>query len=420
MIGIYSTVDAIHSAEEIAEALISAWPLLNVISSDGKILPDLPFIGEHEKSAWDDLLLIVFGSENLPDELHEPIKKEIEAARAEHRASRVLPVSTLEDHRRPPLPLENVKAIHCPSLSENNLQRITRRVGALLSLWLRGDNRKIFVSHRQADGREVAAQVTDYLQDHGYNAWRDEERLFGGDIVQDEIERHVSDSNLVLLLDTPKAKESDWIAAEVDAAIACFVPLVPILLRPADVIGRDAGPGIYSTAELVSHRITIDLSANDVVEPLTNSQLDDMLAAVEDYLSRLLRAQRSLAAKVEETFLGAMYNWQAVDAQRYLFACSKDDGFGGLTRMLSHCSVVSPRYYPAVRALQQFHTEAAGTNAFTYRLFLYEPPIPRPELVRLARDHRFDQDPHLRLLDPGRLADFLKLHQSSSSGGTPS
>lgn len=410
MIGVFATSDAGYQAEAVAAEVAAAWPQLSVTSSDGVVLPTLPFLGAGARPNWDDLLLVVFGAEGLPEQLHRPIRREIDAAAAERRPSRILPVSTLDGHRRPPVPLDTVYAMHCPTLVGNDVQRLTRRVGALLSLWLRGDDRKIFVSHRQADGRALATRISAYLNEHGYNAWRDEEQLAGGDIVQDEIERHVAGSNLVLLLDTPRAGESEWIAREVDAAIAGFVPLVPVLLRPDEATGRDAQPGIYATTELISHRITVELSADGIVEPLTDDQLDDMLAAVEDYLSRLLRHQRSLAANVEETFRSANFEWHPADIEHYLFVCAKEDDFGGPIRMLSYCSAVSPRYYLAVRALQNFKVGAPGTNRFNYRLFIYEPPLAQPELKRLARDHQFDQDSLLKLVDLGRLADFLSRH----------
>ncbi len=411
MIGIYATTDAAYPAEAVAATLATRWPQLATLPSNGAALPALPFIGGEGRPNWDDLLLLVFGAAPLPAALHAPIRRELERARAQGRASRILPVSTHAAHRRPPEPLDAVKAVHCPNPTGADGQRLAHRVGALVSLWLRGDDRRVFVSHRQADGQALATQVAAYLRDQGYNAWRDEERLDGGEIVQDEIERTIAAAHLLLLLDTPCACESEWIAREVDTAIGGFVPVVSVVLRPADPSGRDAAPGVYSTAELVSHRIAVALSPAGAVEPLDDAQLEGLLVAVEDYLGRLLRSQHALKAKVEEAFRDAGFAWEALDAQRFLFACSKYEDDTALVRLLSHCSALNPNFHWAVRALQSYNA-TAGQPTFNHRLFVYEPPLPTPTLKRLARDHGFDRDPMLRLLDPGRLAAFLSRYQA--------
>lgn len=414
MIGIYAAADAAYSADAIAGSLSDAWPQLEIRVSSGTVLPDLPFIGAGASRAWDDLLILVFGADQLPAALHGPVQREIDSARAQQRASRVLPVSTLPAHRRPPAPLQDVKAIHCPEPSGEPAERLSLRVGALLSLWLRGDQRRVFVSHRQADGQPLAAHVTAYLEAQGYDAWRDEDRLDGGDVVQDEIERTIADAHMLLLLDTPLAGESEWIAREVDAAIAGFVPIVSVVLRPPGTTGRAAESGVYGARELMSHRIEAQVDSAGVVELLDDAQLAGMLTAVEGYLSGLLRSQQALSFKVEETFRQAGFDWEALDARRFLAAGSKREDDWSWVRLLSHCSAVPPSFLWAVQALRRYRVDGGAPNAdaFNHRIFVYEPPLPAPTLRRLARDHEAYRDPILRLLDPGRLVTFLNRYQA--------
>lgn len=414
MIGIYATADAAYSAEKTKDALLASWPQLPAVASDGDVLPALPFIGGAARPAWDDLLIVLFGADPLPAPLRAPIRRELDAARAEKRASRVLPVSTLEAHRQPPEPLEEVLALHCAEPDGPAGERLARRVGALLSLWLRGDDRKVFVSHRQADGQPVAKQVTAYLHEQGYRAWRDEERLVGGDVVQDEIERNIADASMLLLLDTPLAGESEWIAREVDAAIAGFVPIVSVVLRPRGTTGPAGEPGVYAARELKHHRIDVVTDPRGVVELLHEDQLAEMLVAVEGYLSDLLRSQQALAFKAEETFRDAGFDWATLDAQRFLYAGSKQENDWSSIRLLSHCSALPPSFLWAVQALRRYEAASADPHAstFNHRLFIYEPPLPAPTLRRLARDHEAYRDPILRLLDPSRLEAFLSRYQS--------
>ncbi len=418
MIHLYSTPGAQAQAEALRETLVVAYPDLR--------LEDLA-PGVHDLAVdpmwprWDDLLIVVFADDPLPDALHGAVRKEIQSSLDRGRACRIVPVHTLADHSRPPEPLDAVKSIRGVDPCGADGQAIARRVGALLGLWLRGDDRKVFVSHRQVDGKALAAEVTAHLEDNGYDAWLDAERLHCGDIVQSEIERHVGGAHLLLLLDTPEARHSEWIWREVDAAIRGFVPILPVVLRQKDTSGEAARPGFPNAAELFSHRVEVEVDADGVVGRLGEDLLNGLLVAMEGYLSALLRSQRSLADKVEDTFKSAGFDWTILDGRRQLYAATKPDEGASLTRLLSHCSAVSPRFFHAVRALQEYgqndaeHASARPSraiNRFNHRLFVYEPPLPRPELIRLARDYGFDQDPILRLIDPGRLATFLNRFQA--------
>lgn len=413
MIFYYATPSAAEPARTLRRTLLKAYPELDIEDLDpaGRNLTADPLWPR-----WDDLLIVVFADDALPDALHETIRKEIEAATDQQRGCRILPVHTYADRARPPAPLDAVKSMRGvdPEGADGGL--IAQRIGALLSLWLRGEGRRIFVSHRQSDGAGVAAEVTAHLRASGYDAWLDKEQLRGGDLVQPKIEAHVAGAHLLLLLDTPQADSSEWIWREVDAALAGFVPVLPVVLRPREASGRAAGPGFPNASELFTHRIDdVELDAARVVQPLGGARLDALLLAMEAHLSSILRAQLALADNAKATFLAAGFDWTPLDERRQLYSSGKADGGVALVRLLSHCSAVSPRLFHAVRALQDYRCDERGrpadANLFNHRLFIYDPPLPRPVLERLYRDHGFDQV-LLRLIDPSRLATFLSRYQT--------
>lgn len=410
MIGIYTTPDAGLNAAAIAAAIGRVWPDQRIIESDGQPLPNLPFIGAAESAKWDDLLLVAFGRDPLPADLHGPLAAEVEAAVREQRTSRILPVSTLAGQRLPPAPLRAVKALPCLAPDGADGANLARRVGALLWLSLRGTDRRIFVSHRQADGQRVAEQIAGYLNAQGYRAWRDEERLGGAEVVQDEIAHTIAATHTLLLLDTPKARDSDWVWAEIDMAIGGFVPVVPIVLRPVE---STDGSGFRNAAEMAPHRVSVRLDDAGVCELLAETDLNGILAAMEEHLGRLLRLQRTLADKVEASFREAGCDWQTYDSQRHLYLGSRPDLVFAWLRMLAHCSAVSPRIMPAVRAFQDWQPVDKAPASFNYRLFIYEPPMPDPELKRLVAAHQLDQDAQLRLFDTDQLAHFLARYQAA-------
>jgi len=96
------------------------------------------------KPDWDDLLIVAFGSAPLPGALHAPLQQEAAAARAQNRSARILPVWTHPEQRKPPTPLADLLAIGCADPGGEDGGRLVRRVGALLSLWLRGQRLRVF------------------------------------------------------------------------------------------------------------------------------------------------------------------------------------------------------------------------------------------------------------------------------------
>lgn len=406
MIEIYAAPDLQAQADAIAADLTAAYPgFFEVATLSQGAAPFLHRVGQ---PAWDDLLILLFGGDTLPPHLQAPIQREIDAATRDKRACRVLPIATQADRPIPPAPLNQVKALPCPGSGNNDRERIVRRVGALLGLWLRGDHRKIFVSHRQSDGKALAAQVAQHLKENGYNAWLDAERLKGGEIVQQEIENHVADAHLLLLLDTPQAKDSEWIWKEVDAAIHGFVPILDLLLRPAGA--ESARSDFLALNELHHQSIQVSLSPDGNCKRLSKEALAGLLAAAEDYMVRILRLQMSLAAKAEETFTKTGFDWKVLDDRRKFYLSTKADDFCAQNRILSHCSAVSPTFHRSVRAFQAAPIDDLPCNV---RLFLHEQPLARPLLERLTKEHGFRDDSSLRILDIAGLAKFLGLFRAA-------
>jgi hypothetical protein len=402
MIEIYAAPDLQWQATAIAADLQSAYPGLEVST----LPPDAVPFGRHGgQPAWEDRLILLFGGDPLPPHLQGPIQREIEVATKDGRTCRVLPISTLADRPIPPAPLNQVKALPCVGLADQEQRaRIVRRVGALLGLWLRGEHRQVFVSHRQSDGKALAAQVTQYLKDNGYDAWLDVEQLQGAQMVQKEIESHVAKAHLLLLLDTPQAKDSEWIWKEIDAAIAGFVPIFDLILRPADT--ASARSDFLALNELHHQSFQVSLGTDSRCEPLSEGALASLLAAAEDYMVRILRLQMSLAAKAEETFTETGFDWKVLDDRCKLYQSTKaDDDFAAQTRIVSHCSAVSPTFHQAVTAFQSAPIPDPPCN---FRLFIHEEPLARPLLERLNVQRGFRNDTSLRILDIAGLTKFLR------------
>ena len=400
MLYILSTDDAKTRAEQIAAELTKAYPEIEVRYVEAGALPPLP---AQSWPRWDDLLVVVFGAGPLPAPLEGTLRQEVSAASAERRDARILPISTLPDLRVPPAPLDAIKAMPCLHDWNIDVTDVVRRVGALLWLRLRGSGKKFFVSYRESDGRQVAKQLVEYLTRHGYDAWLDTERLDGGQIVQQQIEKHVSGADMVLLLDTPQAKESNWIEQEIDAAIHGFVPILPLVLRPAVVGLKKPGSSFPALRELYCHELGVTPGPGGMCPSLSHEDLNRVLVVIEQRLGQIVRNRMKLPADAREAFEQAHFSWSTLDQERQMYESTKMERF--LTRMLAHCSVDGPTY-DSVKAFNRYHR--ALQREYNYKFFLYDKQFAEPNLPRIAEQLGLNDISLLRIVTLTELSLFLE------------
>ena len=185
--------------------------------------------GEH---SWDDLLIVIYSKAEYP----KSGKSFIHEYREFDKNGFILPIAArYESNKVPPEPITDIKAI---IYNDQALKGITRRVGAIMGLRLRHDDSKIFISYHTTDGSEIAQELNNFLQFHGFQTWLDkakdpdgEEPIQAGENVQDVIEKNLKEANLILLIDTPDATKSRWIQKEIDIALSEGIPVYPVYIR---------------------------------------------------------------------------------------------------------------------------------------------------------------------------------------------
>lgn len=97
-------------------------------------------------------------------------------------------------------------------------------VSAVLeSLGLLRSQRRVFVSYKRTESREVAIQLHDELSARGFSVFLDTHTLRPGKIFQEGLWHHLCDSDLVIMLDTPDYFRSKWTAEEFGRALASHI-----------------------------------------------------------------------------------------------------------------------------------------------------------------------------------------------------
>ncbi len=92
--------------------------------------------------------------------------------------------------------------------------------------------RLIFLSY-SSENQKQADRVSQFMSEHGFENWQDDQKLKPGDEFEDIIIRKVQTSRCLVLLLTRASLKSEWVKKEVETAIASNIPIIPISNVPA-------------------------------------------------------------------------------------------------------------------------------------------------------------------------------------------
>jgi hypothetical protein len=218
----------------------------------------------------------------------------------------------------------------------------------------------------------------------GYRVWLDEARdpideepnILPGKEVQAEIRKALSESNLLLLVDTPAAGESGWIKYEIDTANGDLLPVLPVCLRRKDDYRK--GPQFRSLRDL---QRWIDIPLRHTGERLSAADLDAIVDELEGYLSEIFRRKCRVPFIVEREFVSREFGWRHLDKRLFMYESSKQQTPRFALKVLSHCSFFDQVYVPALKRIIEYLRAIHGAN---YSLYVYDGElIPEPLLREL-------------------------------------
>lgn len=356
------------------EAKFAGLPVEIVDSSQPRLWTQL--------ETWSDALVVPFdGAPLSSDGL-----KFVEAALRRSPPPFILPVATIPSARVPPAPLDGIKAL---PFDADGFARGCARIGARLGLALRSRDHTIFISYRAVDGTSLAAQFENYLKSEGYNVWRDDARddfdgqtsIRPGEPVQQQIEANLSRADLVLLLDTPRASESEWINIEISLANGNLIPVLPVLFRRRNervLCSR------FRMLDTLQRTVALDLPGSDAPPSVDQSFLERVLTEMEAFLCEIFQRRLSLPLQVRNAFLADNYDWNQRD--RFVYEALKKSQGRLVHRVFSHCSPFDGVYDPALRTFVQ-HFRGIDPRA-NYALYVYDglviPPAQLRQIERAA------------------------------------
>jgi len=142
--------------------------------------------------------------------------------------------------------------------------------------------RKLFISYRRSDAREIAIQLYGYFESLNYNVFLDTHSVPKGTIFQEYLWHEISDSDIVLLLDTHDFLQSEWCDKELSFASAKHIAIL-----------RTKFPSSSVSDDSASLMVTHTLSQNSFEGNYLNSnELKAISLEIESLRARALAARQ--------------------------------------------------------------------------------------------------------------------------------
>jgi SLOG cluster3 family/TIR domain len=116
---------------------------------------------------------------------------------------------------------------------------------------------RLFLSHRRADGEDLATWFYQQLKQRAEKGFQDLSDVFAGEDAQSVIETRLAQSDAVIFLDTPLAYKSAWVSKELEMALSLNLPIVWVSAG-----GEEGGKLLQVRPAAVPH-FKVDANARD-------------------------------------------------------------------------------------------------------------------------------------------------------------
>lgn len=250
-----------------------------------------------------DDIFIFFNSEN-GEYTHEMLKLINKFYKAQ---SRIWPIA-MEDTpacRKPPAPVSERQSFDVSSRNENrnllnnNMRAIahifSRKIVAQTLSPLYQDEVLYFISHKRSDGEKITAKLADELRKltRERNVYRDVVNVAVGENAQEDIDKNLAISDVLIFLQTKEANYSDWIIKELCYALVNDIPVLWIQIDGATEEELKIRPGEHPALSYKSeeffNNVRLEEIANEIEECCFNLIMNssNQVSSYIEYLHNL-------------------------------------------------------------------------------------------------------------------------------------
>lgn len=149
-------------------------------------------------------------------------------------------------------------------------------------------SRRLFISYKRDESSTIAIQLFEQLENNGFDVFLDTHSIRPGEPFQEELWHRMSDTDVVVMLNTPGFLNGKWTTQELAKANAMSIGILQ-LIWPSHTLERDA--------EL---SVPISLTYNDFkncfwgrsTKKMTNSAINTIVSQVESLRARSLASRQ--------------------------------------------------------------------------------------------------------------------------------
>jgi len=165
------------------------------------------------------------------------------------------------------------------SKTSDSIPKLVNHVLENLSL-LRTE-RRLFISYRRVESRNIAVQLYEYFEQFNYDVFLDTHSVKPGEPFQDELWHRMVDTDVVVILNTPGFLESTWTEQELAQASAMSIGIVQVVWPKTEVDSFAA----------LSLPVYLNDNSFNGKELLSDSTLKEISNEVESHRARSLAAR---------------------------------------------------------------------------------------------------------------------------------
>lgn len=153
--------------------------------------------------------------------------------------------------------------------STNDIPSITSSI--LEGFGLLRQARRLFISYKRSESSSIAIQLYEALEKSGFDVFLDTHSIRPGEPFQEELWHRMTDSDVVILLNTPDFLGSQWTKEELAKANAISIGILQLIFPASKIIG-EAEICVPIQLEENSIDSTGKLKSNIVANILSNTE----------------------------------------------------------------------------------------------------------------------------------------------------
>lgn len=160
-------------------------------------------------------------------------------------------------------------------------------ISSLISCILEGfsllrEARRLFISYKRSESSDVAIQLYEALEKSGFDVFLDTHSVRPGEPFQEELWHRMTDSDVVILLNTPDFLGSEWTQEELAKANAMSIGVIQLIWPGCNPLGESH----------LFQSILLDSSSLDCNGKLIDSIVSQVIVETESLRARTLAARQ--------------------------------------------------------------------------------------------------------------------------------